>query len=293
MTQLYPVLLLHEAFWRSCTFFVAKICNTRGQISRAVTGFILHWASIRKFMHRYLLPKILCQITFQKFLHFVNGTVVVDDIIWDYKYMIFHILRSYGIIKPTEKWNVPNNERILKAVQYLSLINLIKPAKVYVLAHHWHNLTAVSKVPWKEQSSAGTLSQYSSNNNNYYYHYISLLPKSLFYGNREKEHPLLQDSFVEFHTVAKYDLHFYMFSTKAGLSIAFFGSFYEEWLLWFEFVVLVSHQGVAPGIPRKLLSGTFLVCALHVLCTGFSLCDNKQDLPCIFFKKSQVFCPVR
>ena len=126
----------------------------------------------------------------------MNGTVVVDDIIWDYKYMIFHILRSYGIIKPTEKWNVPNNERILKAVQYLSLINLIKPAKVYVLAHHWHNLTAVSKVPWKEQSSAGTLSQYSSNNNNYYYHCISLLPKSLFYGNREKEHPLLQDSFV-------------------------------------------------------------------------------------------------
>ena len=231
-------------------------------------------------MHRYLLPKILCQITFQKFLHVVNGTVVVDDIIWDYKYMILHILRSYGIIKPTEKWNVPNNERILKAVQYLSLINLIKPAKVYVLAHHWHNLTAVSKVPWKEQSSVGTLSQYSSNNNNYYYHYISLLPKSLFYSNREKEHPLLQDSFVEFHTVAKYDLHFYMFSTKAGLSIAFFGNFYEEWLLWFEFVVLVSHQGVAPGIPRKLLSGTFLVCALHVLCTGFSLCDNKQDLPC-------------
>ena len=142
--------------------------------------------------HCYLLAKILCQITFQKFLHFVNGTVVVDDIIWDYKYMILHILRSYGIIKPTEKWNVPNNERILKAVQYLSLIKLIKPAKVYVLAHHWHNLTAVSKVPWKEQSSVGTLSQYSSNNNNYYYHYISLLPKSLFYSNREKEHPLLR-----------------------------------------------------------------------------------------------------
>ena len=183
--------------------------------------------------HCYLLAKILCQITFQKFLHFVNGTVVVDDIIWDYKYMILHILWSYGIIKPTEKWNVPNNERILKAVQYLSLINLIKPAKVYVLAHHWHNLTAVSKVPWKEQSSVGTLSQYSSNNNNYYYHYISLLPRSLFYSNREKEHPLLQDSFVEFHTVTKYDLHFYMFSTKAGLSITFFGSFWftKSWKL--------------------------------------------------------------
>ena len=38
-------------------------------------------------------------------------------------------------------------ERLLKTVQYLSLISLIKPTTVYILAHHWHNLTALSKVP--------------------------------------------------------------------------------------------------------------------------------------------------
>ena len=48
-------------------------------------------------------------------------------------------------------------ERLLKTVQYLSLISLIKPTTVYILAHHWHNLTALSKVPWNEQSSAGIL----------------------------------------------------------------------------------------------------------------------------------------
>ena len=46
---------------------------------------------------------------------------------------------------------------------YLSSINLIKPNTftVYILDHHRRNLTAVSKVPWNEQSSAVTLSRYS------------------------------------------------------------------------------------------------------------------------------------
>ena len=74
--------------------------------------------------------------------------------------------------------NVLNKGRLLKAVQYLSLINLIKPATVYMPAHRWHNLTAVSRVPWNEQSSAVTFSRYSSqnsrrsDNNNYSYYYI-------------------------------------------------------------------------------------------------------------------------
>ena len=70
-------------------------------------------------------------------------------------------------------------ERLLKTVQYLSLISLIKPTTVYILAHHWHNLTALSKVPWNEQSSAGILSRYSfqnsrqSDNDNYPYYNTS------------------------------------------------------------------------------------------------------------------------
>ena len=76
--------------------------------------------------------------------------------------------------------NVLNKENLLKAAQYLLLTNLIKPTTVCISpAHHWHNLTAVSKVPWNEQSSTVTLSRYSfqnsrySNNNNYSYYYTS------------------------------------------------------------------------------------------------------------------------
>ena len=69
-------------------------------------------------------------------------------------------------------------KRLLEAVQYLSLINLTKHTTVYILANHWQNLTAVSKVPWSEQSSSVTLSRYGfqnsrrSDNNNYFYYYI-------------------------------------------------------------------------------------------------------------------------
>ena len=55
--------------------------------------------------------------------------------------------------------NVLNKEHLLKAAQHLLLINLIKPTTVCISpAHHWHNLTAVSKVLWNEQSSTVTLS---------------------------------------------------------------------------------------------------------------------------------------
>ena len=56
----------------------------------------------------------------------------------------------YGIIKPTEKHYNPTNSiallnkewflnrvRLLKDVQYLSLMNLIEPTAVYILGHHW------------------------------------------------------------------------------------------------------------------------------------------------------------
>ena len=38
-------------------------------------------------------------------------------------------------------------EQLFKAVHKLLLINLIKHTTVYIVAHHWHNLTAVPKVP--------------------------------------------------------------------------------------------------------------------------------------------------
>ena len=59
-------------------------------------------------------------------------------------------LYCYGIILPTEKHYNPTNStallnkewflnrvRLLKDVQYLSLMNLIKPTAVYILGHHW------------------------------------------------------------------------------------------------------------------------------------------------------------
>ena len=67
----------------------------------------------------------------------------------DRKTLQFHKL-NYFIKQRVITSDVLNKERILKAVQYLYLINLIKPNTVYILAHHWHNLTVVSKVHWNE-----------------------------------------------------------------------------------------------------------------------------------------------
>ena len=50
-------------------------------------------------------------------------------------------------------------EQLYKAVNNLLLINLIKHTTVYIVAHHWHNLTAVPKVPLNKQSCAVTLSR--------------------------------------------------------------------------------------------------------------------------------------
>ena len=57
--------------------------------------------------------------------------------------------------------NILNKERLLKAVQLLSLAYLLKPTTVYILAHDWHKLTVVSKVRWNEQSSTVALYRYS------------------------------------------------------------------------------------------------------------------------------------
>ena len=82
--------------------------------------------------------------------------------------------------------NILNKERLLKAVQLLSLAYLLKPTTVYILAHDWHKLTVVSKVRWNEQSSTVALYRYSflntelvtpdnnnNNNNNLYNYYLT------------------------------------------------------------------------------------------------------------------------
>ena len=53
----------------------------------------------------------------------------------DRKTLQFHKL-NYFIKQRVIIGDVLNKERILKAVQYLYLINLIKPNTVYILAHH-------------------------------------------------------------------------------------------------------------------------------------------------------------
>ena len=40
--------------------------------------------------------------------------------------------------------SIPNKEPLLKVAQYLSLIDSPKPATVFILVHHWGELTISS-----------------------------------------------------------------------------------------------------------------------------------------------------
>ena len=90
----------------------------------------------------------------------------VSPSVWNHTVLLRYNLTDRNTILQNQLlyWtasNVLNKERLLNVVQYLSLINLIKPSKFYIPAHHRHNLSEVLR---NKRPSAVILSWYNFQN---------------------------------------------------------------------------------------------------------------------------------